>query len=190
MMNIRLGAFFAIDGRDHRRSDGAGGVRVAAIAILMAAPLSATAAVGELDPLFGSDGQVRVSGNLGPHLFELPDGRILVVGEPNPGDAAATVRAAQVAVSRFLPTGTPDTVFWRERPSLHRPVRRRRQDGPHHCRRATMGRQGDPGGAVLVAGRTAIRRSHRCQWSAGRDFRLERNERAGHGGNRALSIPR
>ena len=111
MMNIRLGAFFAIDGRDHRRSDGAGGVRVAAIAILMAAPLSATAAVGELDPLFGSDGQVRVSGNLGPHLFELPDGRILVVGEPNPGDAAATVRAPQVAVSRFLPTGTPDTVF-------------------------------------------------------------------------------
>ena len=111
MMNIRLGAFFAIDGRDRRRSDGARGVRVAAIAILMAAPLSAMAAVGELDPLFGSEGQVRVSGNLGPHLLELPDGRILVVGEPNPGDAATTEQATQVAVSRFLPTGTPDTVF-------------------------------------------------------------------------------
>ena len=111
MMNIRLGAFFAIDGRDHRRSDGAGGVRVAAIAILMAAPLSAMAAVGELDPLFGSDGQVP--GQRQPRPAPLrasrrtnPRGR-----RTEPRGAAATVRAAQVAVSRFLPTGTPDTVF-------------------------------------------------------------------------------
>ena len=69
MMNIRFGAFFAIM---------LGNVTMRPI--FMATPLSAMAAVGELDPLFGSEGQVRVSGNFGPHLLELPDGRPVVSG--------------------------------------------------------------------------------------------------------------
>ena len=110
-IKLKLETFFSVDGRERQRSHCARGVRVAAIAILMAAPLPAMAAVGELDPLFGSEGQALVSDNLGPHLLELSDGRILVVGEPSSDGAATANHATRVAVSRFLPTGTPDGSF-------------------------------------------------------------------------------
>jgi uncharacterized delta-60 repeat protein len=79
--------------------------------ILIGAPLSATAAVGELDPSFGDHGQVLVDGNFGPNVVELADGRILVVGGAGPTDPPAPDWPTQVAMSRFLPTGAPDTSF-------------------------------------------------------------------------------
>src|SRR5262245_9055927 len=79
--------------------------------IFLAVPLSATAAVGELDPSFGDNGQVLVAGNFGPHIFELADGRILVAGGAGSGDPPAMEWPTEAAMSLFLPTGVPDASF-------------------------------------------------------------------------------
>lgn len=67
----------------------------------------ALAGMGELDPSFGTAGRVAVTDNYGPHVFELPDARILVAG----GATWPDDQAAMVSTSRYLPNGVPDLSY-------------------------------------------------------------------------------
>lgn len=83
---------------------------VAALTLSLALIAPAMAGVGDLDTRFGVAGKVQAVGNSGPHLLELPDGRILVIGQPITA-AEAPLSGNQVVISRFLASGTPDATF-------------------------------------------------------------------------------
>ena len=76
----------------------------AASLLALCATQGAFAAIGDLDPTFGSAGRVTISSNAGPHVFELPDGRVLIAGRAWPASDGVPL----FATNRYLPDGTPD----------------------------------------------------------------------------------
>jgi len=68
----------------------------------------ANAGVGDLDVRFGTNGEVVVDGNRGPAVLELPDGRLLVIGYPDP---ASPAERGMVAINRYSALGKPDVSF-------------------------------------------------------------------------------
>ena len=89
------------------RVAGCGAVGLA-LGLAIVAP--ATAGVGDLDSQFGQGGQLRVTGNVGPNVLELSDGRILVVGKLS-SSQNASAPSREVAINRYLASGEPDASF-------------------------------------------------------------------------------
>jgi uncharacterized delta-60 repeat protein len=87
-----------------RLGSAARGAVVALAALALWLPATAAAAPGDLDPSFAEDGFLSLDVGWGPNeafdVVEQPDGRLLVAG----GDA-------DIAVSRYLPTGALDRTF-------------------------------------------------------------------------------
>ena len=97
-------------------------VAAAAFVSFCSAPLLVQAGTGDLDPQFGNQGHVAVTGNTGPSVLELPDGRILVLGTADPRPDA---QSGDVVVHRYLASGQPDTAFGMGgRVVVHLPVQR------------------------------------------------------------------
>jgi uncharacterized delta-60 repeat protein len=83
---------------------------VFAIVALLSAPAAATAASGDLDPLFGTDGVATVRfGSNGEvrDVLALADGRLVVVGSIKKQSSDQS----RIAVARLLPNGEPDSSF-------------------------------------------------------------------------------
>ena len=68
----------------------------------------ADAGIGDLDVRFGTNGEVAVEGNRGPAVMELPDGRLMVIGYPDP---ASPAERGMVAINRYSALGKPDVSF-------------------------------------------------------------------------------
>jgi serralysin len=81
-----------------------------ALLLCMLPVFSATAAVGDWDPQFGSNGLVEVIGNGGPQVLELADGQVLVVGTAETTNGTA-IGTRAIALNRYLPSGEPDASF-------------------------------------------------------------------------------
>ncbi|MGW8764256.1 calcium-binding protein [Streptomyces sp. NPDC055815] len=92
-----------------RRAVRAGATGVAALALVLGLPASATAAPGDLDPTFDGDG--RVVTDLGGYagadgMVVLPDGRIVTMG-----DGFTLDTSGDFTLTRYHPNGTLDTSF-------------------------------------------------------------------------------
>lgn len=66
----------------------------------------AMAGMGDLDPRFGDQGLLTLTGNSGPSVVELQDGRLLVVGVTPNGNSER-----KIILHRLLGTGAPDPTF-------------------------------------------------------------------------------
>jgi uncharacterized delta-60 repeat protein len=88
---------------------GSGCGRAAAVlTVCLAVVPPVNAAVGDLDVRFGTNGEAAVDGNGGSAVVELPDGRLLVIGSPDPAGPAPR---NTIAINRFAASGRPDESF-------------------------------------------------------------------------------
>lgn len=107
-MEIRTSASLAARGQ--AAIDGIGALCRAAtvLALYLAAILQASAAVGDLDVRFGTNGEVAVGDNTGSAVVELPDGRWMIIGSPDP---SRLVSRDTIAINRYAAAGVPDESF-------------------------------------------------------------------------------
>ena len=84
------------------------GRAAAVLAFCLAMIPPANAGFGDLDVRFGTNGEVAVDGNRGPAVVELPDGRLLVIGYPDP---ASPAQRGSIAINRVSALGKPDLSF-------------------------------------------------------------------------------